>query len=98
MLYLNGNRYHTFSCWTRGGIELQFQWIRNQSIYSDIEKRKNLMKELNKIPGVNITEDKLEVRPSIPYQVLDSDESMNLFLKIWDNYIEEIKSFESTQG
>ncbi len=91
MLYLNGNKYSTFSCWSRGGIELQFQWIRNQSVYSDIEKRKSLMKELNKIPGVNITEDKLEVRPSISYDVLKKERSMEMFLNVWDDYIDIIK-------
>lgn len=97
MQYINSNKYSTFSCWSRGGVELQFQWIKTQSVYSDIEKRRNLMKELNKIPGVNITEDKLEVRPSIPYSVLKNESSLNKFLEIWDNYIDEIKTFENTK-
>lgn len=96
MLYLNGNKYSTFSCWTRGAIELQFQWIKNRSAYSDIEKRKVLMTELNKISGVNITEDKLELRPSIQYEVLKSENSLNQFLKIWDDYINEIKNSINT--
>ena len=95
MLYINGNKFSTFSCWSRGGIELQFQWIRNQSIYSDIEKRKVMMRELNKIPGVDMTEDKLEARPSIQYDVLMNETSLNQFLKIWDDYLKEVKDFEN---
>ena len=91
MLHSNGNKYSTFSCWSRGGIELQFQWIKNQTVYADIEKRKEMMRELNKIPGVNITEEKLEFRPSIPYEVLMPEESYQMFIKIWENYIEEIR-------
>lgn len=97
MLYINGNKFSTFSCWSRGGIELQFQWIKTQSVYSDIEKRKSMLKELNKISGINITEEKLEVRPSIQYNVLKNESSLNKFSEIWDNYIDEIKTFESTK-
>lgn len=75
-----------------GGVELQFQWIKTQSVYSDIEKRKGMMKELNQIPDINLTTDKLEIRPSIPYKVLKDESSLNKFLLIWDKYLEEIVS------
>lgn len=92
MLNKDGKSFYTFSCWTSAGIELQFQWIKNQPIYSDIDKRKTIMREFNKIKGINITEDKLEVRPPIPYEILKSEESMKMFLKIWDDYLNEMRS------
>ena len=92
MLHINNDKFSSFACWTRGGIELQFKWMSNQTIYTDIERRKGIMTELNKIPGVNIAEDKLDKKPSIHYEVLKEESSLNQFLKIWDNYLEEIKS------
>lgn len=92
MFHYKGEKYYTFSCWSRGGIELQFQWIRNQRLHSDIEKRIEMMNKLNKIPGINLTKEKLEVRPSIAYETLVPEASMKMFLTFWDEYMEEIKA------
>jgi len=34
---IDGNEYSTFSCWTYGRIELQFQWIRTRPPFDDFE-------------------------------------------------------------
>ncbi len=92
---MNGIEYYTFYCWTKGGIELQFQYIKTQPPFDDIEKRKQIMNKFNEIPGANLTVEKLDYRPSIKYDLLKSDESFKKFIAVWESFIEEANIFNS---
>ncbi len=95
MFNINGIKLYTFACWTKGGIELQFQWIKNQSLCSDVEYRKKILARLNEIPGVNIPIEKIEFRPSISYDVLNTEKAFGMFMKIWDDYLIDCKTYKS---
>ena len=90
MLDHNGRYHWTFALWTYGGIEIQFQWM-NKKPYDDISKRQELLNELNQLPGVSISENRLDKRPSIPYALLKDKKAMVQFFGIWQKYIENIK-------
>ena len=92
MLGLRDETYWLFALWTYGRIEIQFQSIKTKSIYKNIDKRMEILKKLNKIPGVNISENSIDKRPSIPYPIFKNDSNLTSFLEIWEEYIETIKN------
>ena len=61
--------------WTYGRLELQFKSMKERPFFSDIERRRELMRNLNAIDGVSITEDQISKRPAIPLAVLTSSPS-----------------------
>lgn len=89
---INGQTYTMFALWTYGKIEIQFQYMKNQDIMGGIQHRKNLMQKLHKIEGIDFQEDELDKRPSLPYSTLKPKDNLDTFLKIWENYIKEIKT------
>ena len=90
MLDHKGQNHSTFALWTYGGVEIQFQWM-NKKPYDDISKRQELLNELNQLPRVSISEERLDKRPSIPYALLKDKKAMVQFFDIWQKYIENIK-------
>jgi hypothetical protein len=95
MFNINGIKSYTFACWTKGGVELQFQWIKNQPLCSDVEYRKKILARLNEITGVNIPVEKIEFRPSISYDVLNTEKAFGMFMKIWGDYLTDCKTYKS---
>ncbi len=92
MLDHKNELYWLFAVWTYSGIEIQFQWIKTKPLYEARSKRMKLLQNLNQIPGVNLPEKRIDKRPSISYSVLKDESSFKQFLKIWENYIDEIRS------
>jgi len=92
LLDYNEEKYILFAMWTYGGIEIQFQHIKNKAPYDDLQKRTELLNELNCIPGLDLPQDSIERRPSFKYEVLRDAQNLNKFLEIWDKFIETIKS------
>jgi len=91
MFNYNGTGYVMFAMWTYGGIEIQFQHMKNKAPYDDLQKRIELLNELNSIPNVNLPQDSIDRRPSIKYEALRDEQNLNKFLEIWDKFIENIK-------
>jgi hypothetical protein len=85
--------YWLFAIWTYGKIEFQFQHMKKIPIYDKIEKRYELLEELNKIQGISISKEDIERRPSIPLNVLSNKSALNKFLSIWDNVIKEYSDY-----
>jgi hypothetical protein len=56
VLDMHGEQYYPINIWTYGKIEIQFQWLMNKPPFNDEMKRKELLRRLNQIPGVEIPE------------------------------------------
>ncbi|MFJ8476141.1 DUF262 domain-containing protein [Kitasatospora sp. NPDC094011] len=52
-----------------GTAEVAFQWLKDRSPFDDSEVRRELLRRLNEIDGIELAEAKLELRPSFPLQV-----------------------------
>jgi len=63
-----------------GKCELVFQYMAVRLPFDDIELRREFRDRLNKIPGVDLPEAKLELRPGFPMEVLADDEARTLFI------------------
>jgi hypothetical protein len=91
MFDYRNNQYWTFSVWTYGRIEIQFQNIKNRQPFDDINKRKELLEKLNQIDGVHFPIDVITKRPTIKLSLLQDPDIFNAFIRIMDWYMEEIK-------
>ncbi|GAA2950353.1 MULTISPECIES: GmrSD restriction endonuclease domain-containing protein [Streptomyces] len=52
-----------------GTVEVVFQYLKDRAPFDDTEQRRELLRRLNKVDGVDLPEAKLELRPSFPLQV-----------------------------
>ena len=91
MLDWNDELYYPISIWTYGKIEIQFQWLMNKSPFDDEMKRKELLKRLNQIPGIEIPEKAITRRPNILLSTFKDASSLRQLLETLDWVIQEIE-------
>lgn len=49
-----------------GTVEVVFEYLKTRTPFDDTEERRELLRRLNKIEGIDLPEAKLELRPSFP--------------------------------
>jgi hypothetical protein len=91
MVPITGDDQVTISVWTYGRLEVQFMWLRNRSPFNDINKRMELLRRFNEIPGVSLPQDSIEKRPSIQLARFHKDNTISKLLDILDWLIAELK-------
>ena len=96
MFDYGGATHWTVSVWTYGRVEIQFQHM-SEPPFNSMDKRMELRRRLNAIPGIDIPEEALTRRPSIPVATLTDDAILQQFLSVLDWIIEEAKA-GSTAG
>ena len=87
--------YHrTFYLRTNGTLSVQFAWMKNnaESPFHSESRRRQVLEELNRIPGANIPEDGISANPRMPLLALVEDASLEQFLKTFEWVIKEIKA------
>jgi hypothetical protein len=80
------------SFWTNGSVETGFQWLAYQNAFKDEESRKELVKRLNNIPGVNFSEDVISGKPSFPMEKLADEKAMAVFKEIFEWVIDKLRA------
>lgn len=85
-----------FILWTYGNVEMQFQHIR-WAPFGEAGKRREMIRQLNEIPGIVIPEDADSRRPSFPMRLLREDRLLNQFLGIMEDALSQIKGAGQTQ-
>lgn len=83
--------YYPLALYTYGRVEIQFQHMRARP-FDDETKRLELLHRLNEIDGIELPEDKITKRPSIPFSTLISEVTLERFLGTFDWYVQEIKA------
>jgi len=87
--------YHrTFYLRTNGTLSVQFAWMkkRAESPFHSESRRRQLLEELNRIPGANIPEDGISANPRMALLALVEDASLEQFLKTFAWVIDEIRA------
>ncbi|MEI8002981.1 MAG: hypothetical protein WCG94_01460 [Methanothrix sp.] len=92
ILDYNGEQYYPIAIWTYGKIEIQFQWLMNKSPFNDEMKRRELLKRLNQIPGVEIPENAITRRPNVFLSTFKDASSLRQLLETLDWVVQEIKA------
>lgn len=83
--------YYTITVWTYGKIEIQFQMMKNTPPFQTENKRKQLLSKLNQMKNVDLPEDSIVRRPSIPLSTLGQGKNLDLLFECLNWYLEEIK-------
>ncbi len=88
---VNGNRHYLFAAWTNGSLEMYFYWMQGQPPFDQREKRLQLLRRLNDVPGVNLSENSLERRPNFPFTVLKNPVAYTKLIEAFQYFLGEIK-------
>lgn len=93
----NGADHFPFAVWTGGQegqatVEVYFFWHSRKPPFNDRNKRLELLRRLNSIPGVAIEEAGVDRRPSIPLKLLTDHSRLADFLAAIDWYAAQIEA------
>jgi hypothetical protein len=76
--------FFPFALYGYGRIEIQFQYIQREPAFADEQARRELLGKLNNVPWVNIGEEMLSKRPSIPLESLADEAAFQRFTATLD--------------
>lgn len=82
---------HLISVWTYGRIEMQFERMQHQPPFDTETTRLELLRALNRIPGVTLPQDALTRRPTFPLSALQEPAALALFLQILDQALQQMQ-------
>ena len=86
-----GTDWHSpVSLWTRDRLEFQFERMRYRPVFDSREKRLEMLNKLNSEVGLGVSEERLDVRPSIPLSSLTAQGQLQSLLRVLDWYVDEI--------
>jgi hypothetical protein len=89
----HGGLWHQFiGIWTNGYIEFQFQYMKPNPPFDDSGKRLELLGRLNQIPGIDLSEDVINRRPSVPLSFFTDEARFTQLRGVLDWVLEEIKN------
>ena len=73
-------------------VEIYFQFMKPP--FDDMEYKLKLKSALERIPGMQISDDRLGKRPSFPVNYLNTEENFGFFIDTMRAYLEDIKAYE----
>jgi hypothetical protein len=95
LLDYKNETYWTVAIWTYGRVQTQFQMMQKSAPFKEEQKRLELLRRLNEIPGVSLAQDSITKYPSLMLSILRNEEDLAHFLEVYDWVIQEIKSTSS---
>ena len=82
----------TFALWTSGKVEYQFKFMKNQPKFNEVGQIQSLIDKVDSIEGISLPPDTISRMPKTDMSVLSNKSTLNKFLKVWENYMEEIRA------
>ena len=86
------NNYTFIAVWTYGNIEFQFQHMRKWQPFSQAEKQKELLDQLNRIPGISFSSDSITRRPSLSLTVFQDRANLERFFSVFKWVVKEYRN------
>lgn len=85
------SQWHTvIAIWSGGNTEIQFQHMLSKQPFDDKEKRLELLKRLNHLPGISLPIDAITRRPGIRLSKFVNEDFLRQLLSILDWYVAEV--------
>jgi len=84
--------YSPMKMWTYGSIEIEFEYLKTKGPFASATKRGDLLERLNKIEGISLSEDQIEVRPTILLSTLSNEVRLSSFRKVMDWVVDELRA------
>ncbi len=91
-IWAEGRNRYLFELWSSGWLETYFQWHAYCPPFDDDEKRRELLRRYNAIPGVELPEDAINRRPSFDLAALVEPERLRQLLAVVEWVIGEMRS------
>ncbi len=92
---LNGVRHQLFAAWTNGFVNIYFGSLQRKQPFASDVKRLELMRRLNKIPGVSFNEQVINREPSFKLGVLAQERALSTFFEAFDWAVKQIKEIDT---
>ena len=92
MLDYRSETYWTIAVWTYGRVQIQFQMMQKNAPFKEEQKRMELLRRLNEIPGVSLSQDSITKYPSLLLSIFKDEAVLTQFLDTFEWVIQEIKS------
>jgi hypothetical protein len=86
-----GHSYWPFAILTNKGVEIQFQWMNGMPPFDQEAKRLEFVRRLNDVPGVQIPEDAINRRPSLPLGLFVRPEALATLLAAFEWFLSEAR-------
>ncbi|MBF0116846.1 MAG: type I restriction enzyme HsdR N-terminal domain-containing protein [Magnetococcales bacterium] len=86
-----GKKFNPLQFSSSGDVYISFEQLERWSLFSDLKKRLELMRKLNDINGIKISEEELSKWPSVSLETIQDGESLNQFLGVIKWTVDEIK-------
>jgi hypothetical protein len=87
-----GKDHQLFAVWTYGTVEIYFYWYQYKAPFDSEEKRRELLRRFNAIEGIQLPDDAIAKRPSLPLSALADEARLAQGLDIFDWVVQEIQS------
>jgi hypothetical protein len=91
-LYHNGQYHWTIDVWTYGIIDIPFGYMISRPPFDEESKRLELSLRLNQIPGVIISDDRIDRFPRFKISILKDETALCQFVETLDWIVQEIRS------
>lgn len=83
---------HTFiAVWSNGYLELQFQHMRLRPPFDSEDSRREFCRMINHVPGANVPEDAIARRPSLPLDLLTTEEARKALMEAMDWFVKQVR-------
>ena len=92
VLDYNGSKYYIITLWANGSIAIEFIYLKKKRPFNEESNRLELIERLNKIPGFNISIDRIDGEPSIYLQALEDKNALGQFIDVLDWIVQKIKA------
>lgn len=89
---VGGVRYSLATIYTYARIEFNFQALRTRPPFDDADRRVDLLRRLNQVPGVELPPDSIDRRPSVVLADIASDQSLDALIQIWQDIVDELRT------
>ena len=89
----NGLFHWTFSMWTDGGVGTELGYLKQRPAFVPREKRLELLRRLNGIPGVDIPETRVDLYPSLRLADLLPTDSLATFIETYDWVLDQYRAY-----
>jgi len=87
-----GIDYSFVAVWSYGTVEMQFEYLKDKAPFADEALRLELLRRMNRLPGVAYSADAITRRPAIALSLLEDQAVRSNFLTVLDWIVEQIKA------
>ena len=88
----NGTAHRPLQIWTDGSLYIQLGDIETKTPFDNEHKRSELLRRLNKVPGITISDEAKNKYPRVWLAALNRETALKQFLEVLDWFVEEVKA------